>query len=168
MQLELITYYPKEHDVDITNGGRNKIAFSIACEATFPVGRVFCSFLQINQVLKLFLEQWAVTKSSQGKTITCAYGQKQIYKKSKYQKKTATNDDFLKEHNCLFQVKYSYVSLLRDKQKLLTFYRVKITQLETKHTCQQSSISHRNALQSGGHLVKIDIDKIRVVADMID
>ena len=47
------------------------------------------------------------------------------------------------------------------------FFQVKIIDTNTHHTCDQSTVSHRAALQSGGHLVKLDDDHFRYVANLI-
>jgi hypothetical protein len=63
---------------------------------------------------------------------------------------------------CPFQIRFNYIGYQINDKKPLTFYHVKITYVNVEHTCKLSTLSHRTALQKGGHL-KLDLSKLQTL-----
>jgi hypothetical protein len=57
-------------------------------------------------------------------------------------------------YKCPFMIRYSFVAYCKNKalKKPDIFYRVKITQVNFHHTCQMTTIVHRQRLEKSGGL----------------
>jgi hypothetical protein len=52
---EISSLFPTADDVNPSSGARDKDQFAINCLELFPVGRIFASYKQLDQVAKMFL-----------------------------------------------------------------------------------------------------------------
>jgi hypothetical protein len=154
---EITSLFPSAADVDTTTGERDKAKFVENCEILFPPGRIFCSYKQLDQVAKMFLEAWAISKSHNGKKISCHLGELPV----KRNKKPPKNRDFtprvhgitLKQQTKYpFEINYSWIGLQAVSKKPGIFYHVKITKVNTEHTCRMNTSKHRHVIQRQGHL----------------
>ena len=124
------------------------------CTQLFVKGRIFASFKQLDQAADMFLEAWAVSKSHNGKRISCSFSQDTKKRKAAVVPledppiSTHEHSVSLKEQTkCPFKILYSYVNHKEINKKPGIFYQVKITTVDPKHTCQMSVAQHRLALQ---------------------
>ena len=53
---EISSLFPTSVDVDLSTGERDKAKFVENCQQLFPVGRIFASYKQLDQVANMFLE----------------------------------------------------------------------------------------------------------------
>jgi hypothetical protein len=123
----------------------------------FPVGRIFASFKQIDQAADMFLGAWAIKKTSHSKRIQCAYSATHNKKDRKHpgvSKRRKLEPTLKPVYKCPFIIRYSFVAYCKNRalKKPDIFYHVKITQVNYDHTCQMSTIFHRQALQKAGCL----------------
>jgi hypothetical protein len=75
LRLEVIALFPSRDEKDPATGKRDHDAFVTKAQILFPVGRLFASFKQLDQVSKLFLEAWAISKVHGQRKIYCAHGE---------------------------------------------------------------------------------------------
>jgi hypothetical protein len=156
---EISSLFPKAADISSSSGERNKEMFVDNCTQLFEKGRIFASFKQLDQTADMFLEAWAVSKSHNGKRISCSFSQDTRKKKAPVVPledppiSSREHSVSLKEQTkCPFKILYSYVNHKEINKKPGIFYRVKITTVDPNHTCQMSVAQHRLALQRGGKL----------------
>jgi hypothetical protein len=71
---EIIGLYPSVHKKDPDTGKREQAAFVAKATIIFPLGRIFASFKQLDQVAKLFIDMWAIAKVHGHGKIYCAHG----------------------------------------------------------------------------------------------
>ncbi len=105
----------------------------------------------------MFLGAWAVKKTSHSKSIQCAYSATHDKKDRKHPDKSKRRklEPTLKSvYKCPFIIRYSFVAYTKNKalKKPDIFYHVKITHVNFHHTCQMTTIFHRQALQKSGGL----------------
>ena len=123
----------------------------------FPSGRMFASFKQLDQAAAMLLGAWAVKKTLTSKSIRCWYGRTSNKKPrvhSDPSKRRKVQPTLKNVYNCPFFMRYSYVGYPNNKalKKPDIFYHVKITSVNFLHTCQMTTIFHRQALQKSGGL----------------
>jgi hypothetical protein len=76
----------------------------------FPKGRMFARFKQLDQVAKLFLDAWVISKVHGGQSkIHCAHGlshgkSQQLHSAVSLQRKCSPAEKA--KHNCSFEIKY--------------------------------------------------------------
>jgi hypothetical protein len=71
---EISSLFPTAVDVNPSTGERDEAKFVENCQPLFPLGRIFASHKQLDQVAKMFLEAWAISKAHNGKKISCHLG----------------------------------------------------------------------------------------------
>ena len=160
LSKEIYEAAPKEGDVTKSTGKRDKESFKLACLSMFPVGRIFSSCIQIQQVARNFLDQWAVSSTCTGKQIRCFFSNPPNRKKKKQEATKRISHD--KKCGCPFAIRFQPVDVHYHDKQPASFYKVKVTSLNVKHTCKLSTISHRSALQSAGRL-SIDISTVHTI-----
>ena len=131
------------------------------CNQLFQKGRLFASFKQLGQVAEMFLEAWAVSKSHNGKRISCSFSENTRKRKATVipledspvstREHSATRKQQTK---CPFKILYSYVEHKEINKKPGIFYQVKITTVDPNHTCKMpvcctSSFGFAEAGKSG-------------------
>ena len=69
---EILDCLPAEGDISLCgSNSRNHDAFAIAAKKLFPIGRIFASPKQLDQVADKFCSKWAVKKIHPGRYIGC-------------------------------------------------------------------------------------------------
>ena len=158
---EIVHAAPKASDVDKSNGQRDTDAFKKACSLIFPVGRQFASSIQIQQVARDFLDQWAVSSTSFGKQIRCYYSKPPTrYTRPNDYESSIRQSKAPKKCNCPFAIRFQPVGHRTHDSKPPSFLMVRVSSVNLNHTCTLSTIFHRSALQSAGRL-SIDITKVQ-------
>jgi hypothetical protein len=155
LQDEIQALFPKSHEIKANDDNkRDPIAFQRQISKIFPSGRIFASFKQLDQAADMFLGAWAVKKTTHSKSIQCAYSSSHDKKRkhadpSRRRKLEPTLKDIYK---CPFMIRYSFVAYSKNRavKKPDIFYHVKITTVNFVHTCQLTTIFHRQALQKSG------------------
>mmetsp|Transcript_3643 Transcript_3643/g.4793 ORF Transcript_3643/g.4793 Transcript_3643/m.4793 type:complete len:114 (-) Transcript_3643:894-1235(-) len=66
---------------------------------------------------------------------------------------------------CPFAINFSYVK--KKPGVAMSSLHVKITKVNTLHTCTLSSASHRVALRKSGQLVKLDLNHMQTVMELL-
>jgi hypothetical protein len=125
--------FPTPTDIQVDDDNkRDPIAFQHKIAQLFPVGRIFASFKQINQIADMFLGAWAIKKTSHSKSIQCAYS-------ATHDKKDRKHPDLSKRrklepalelvYKCPFIIWYTSVAYCKNRalKKPDIFYHVKIT-----------------------------------------
>ena len=164
LQEEIRSYYPTRDEIRMnpTMGDcvRDLEAFKRKCSILFPVGRVFLSHIQLVQALKHFLDGWNVKKVHHGKKVRC-------YFSDTGRKKESTCDQIIrrnipssvkKQYNCPFEIRYSFMGVIKHKKVPFSFYKVKITWCNYNHSCQLSSIFYKTATQLSRGKMKLDLN----------
>ena len=136
---------------------RDSIAFQRKAALLFPSGRMFASFKQIDQAADMFLGAWAIKKTMHSKSIQCSYSSTHDKKDRKHpnpDKRRKLEPTLKSVYKCPFIIRYSFVAYCKNKalKKPDIFYRVKITHVNFVHTCQMTTIFHRQAVQKAGGL----------------
>jgi hypothetical protein len=153
LEIEALAPAPSEIQADQDNR-RDPTAFQNKIAKLFPVGRIFASFKQLDQAADIFLSSWAIKKTHHGKCIQCSYS-------SPINKKRSHADTMLRRkhepslksvYKCPFGIRYSYLAYSNNKnlKKPDVFYQVKITSVNYEHSCQMTTIFHRQAIQTAG------------------
>jgi hypothetical protein len=152
-EIEALAPSPTEIEADQDNR-RDPSAFQNKIAKLFPVGRIFASFKQLDQAADMFLSSWAIKKTHHGKCIQCSYS-------APINKKRSHADTLLRRrheptlksvYKCPFAIRYSYLAYCKNKnfKKPDVFYQVKITSVNYTHSCQMTTIFHRQAIQTAG------------------
>ena len=164
LQTEIETHFPghDEIKIDRVTGicSRDLDAFMSKCTHMFPKGRIFMSEEQLNQAAKYFLDAWNVKKVHNSKKIQCYYG---IGRKKNYvstcapDKRRHVEPSLKEQYNCPFHIAYNHIGVCNKLKKPRIFYHVKITNLNTTHSCELSTQCYRNAHHSSRGQVKISL-----------
>jgi hypothetical protein len=105
----------------------------------------------------MFLGAWAVKKTMHSKSIQCSYSSTHDKKDRKHpnpDKRRKLEPTLKSVYKCPFIIRYTFVAYCKNKalKKPDIFYRVHITQVNFVHTCQMTTIFHRQAVQKAGGL----------------
>ena len=155
---EIERCFPTKAQITISADGdnvRDPQAFKVQATRLMPPGRIFASFKQLDQVAKLFLDAWGIQKIHTTKRIGCFYG-KPCNKKSRLHEDPAKRRRVVispkKVYQCPFEIRYSFIDYCNntESKKPNIFYRVKVTKVNLEHTCQLSTIFHRETKQKNG------------------
>jgi hypothetical protein len=155
---EIETLFPNPSEINSDDDNRrDPIAFQRKIALLFPCGRIFVSFKQINQAANTFLGAWANKKTMHSKSIQCSYSSTHDKKDRKHpnaDKRRKLEPALKLVYKCPFIIRYSFVAYCRNRalKKPDVFYKVKITHVNFVHTCQMTTIFHRQALQKTGGL----------------
>jgi hypothetical protein len=155
---EIETLFPSRSEIQKDNDNkRDPRAFEHKIAQLFPKGRMFASFKQLDQAADMFLGAWAVKKTNHSKSIQCAYSTSHTKKDRRHadvSKRRKLEPTLKSVYKCPFVIRYSYVAYCKNKalKKPDIFYHVKITNVNFQHTCQMTTIFHRQALQLSGGL----------------
>ena len=167
LEKEVSSLLPTKDDIiDQENGKRSLDSWTLACEKLLPEGRIFASSFQLSQCLKKFLPQWACHPSNKGKSITCGHS-KRVERKRNSQKKSNKINDTPSNTECPFEVRWSYVKYPKKNPLPGAFYKVKITKLNTNHTCGLATKSHRRAILGSGEIVKVPLKHMQFISKII-
>jgi hypothetical protein len=153
---EIDALSPCTFEIDNTQDNkRDATAFQSKIAKIFPVGRVFASFKQLDQAADMFLSAWAVKKTHHSKSIQCAYSvphDKRNRKHIDVTKRRKLDTTLKSVYKCPFSIRYSFVAYCKNPKtkKPDIFYKVKITNVNFEHTCQLTTIFHRQAMQKSG------------------
>ena len=72
LDAEIETSFPENGDTSLSGSNtRNHEAFALAAKKLFPIGRIFASMKQLDQVADKFCSKWAVKKTHPSKYIGC-------------------------------------------------------------------------------------------------
>ena len=155
-EIELL--FPTQSEIKINDDNKcDTNAFQHKISQLFAPGRIFASFKQLDQAADMFLGAWAVKKTHNSKSIRCAYSQSHEKKDRKHtdlSKRRKLEPTLKSVYKCPFIIRYSFVAYCKNTalKKPDIFYQVKITQVNFEHTCQMTTIFHRQALQKSGGL----------------
>ncbi len=157
---EIESCFPTKEEISNTSEGdniRDLDAFKSKAAKLLPHGRIFVSFKQLDQVSKMFLDAWAVNKVHVTKRICCSYSatsnkKSRLHPDRAKRRKVETSAKTL--YQCPFQIRYSFMNYSKKTptKKPNIFYRVKITGVNYEHTCQLSTVFHRESKQKNGTL----------------
>jgi hypothetical protein len=106
----------------------------------------------------MFLGAWAIKKTSHSKSFYCTYSvthDKQDRKHPDLSKRRKIEPTLKSVYKCPFIIRYSFVAYCNKNRALKKpdiFHHVKITNVNFAHTCQMTTIFHRQALQKPGGL----------------
>ena len=138
----------------------------------FPIGRIFYSYKQLDQVAEMFCNAWDVKKTHPGKYIGCHYGKSihshrcRLHEDKTKRRKIETSP---KDHvSCPFCINYHYVDYPHKKDGRLPniYYKVRITSAIYDHMCDLRTESHREARHRSGHL-QPDINGVADIVAML-
>jgi hypothetical protein len=155
---EIETLFPNPSEINSDDDNRrDSVAFQRKISLLFPCGRMFASFKQIDQAADMFLGAWAIKKTMHSKSIQCSYSSTHDKKDRKHpnpDKRRKLEPTLKSVYKCPFIIRYSFVAYCRNKalKKPGVFYKVKITHVNFVHTCQMTTIFHRQALHKSGGL----------------
>jgi hypothetical protein len=155
---EIHSLYPTCSDIKTDDDNkRDPTAFKHKISKLFPPGRIFASFKQLDQAADMFLGAWAIKKTSHSKRTQCVYSithDKQDRKHPNLSKRRKIEPTLKSVYKCPFIIWYSFVAYCKNRafKKPDIFYHVKITNVNFAHTCQMTTIFHRQALQKLGGL----------------
>ena len=173
LRKEIITLYPTAAEKDRVTGKRDHDAFQTKAKILFPVGRIFASFKQIDQVAKLFLDAWAISKVNGQSKIYCAHGLSRGKFKKNLHNTVAlrrTCPETEKEKcQCPFEIRYSPQGRVKKSTpttKPVAFLRVKVTGCVYEHKCSMDTASHQLAFQSNGQNTP-DLTRIHHIIRML-
>jgi hypothetical protein len=169
---EINQLYPSIAEKDPVTGKRDHAAFIVKARTLFPIGRVFASFKQLDQVAKQFLDAWAISKVHAQSKICCSHGvsrgkTQKLHSDITLQRK---RDKTEKEKcQCPFEIRYSPQGVFKKyspEYKPTIFYSVKITGCVYEHKCSMDTQSHRLAFQANGQGTP-DLTKINHIVRML-
>ena len=155
---EIEALFPNASEINSDDDNkRDSLAFQSKIALLFPCGRLFASFKQIDQAADMFLGAWAIKKTMHSKSIQCSYSSthdKQDRKHPNPDKRRKLEPTLKSVYKCPFIIRYSFVAYCRNKalKQPDIFYHVKITHVNFVHTCQMTTVFHRQALQKSGGL----------------
>jgi hypothetical protein len=155
---EIQTLFPNPSEINSSDDNkRDPLAFQRKIALLFPCGRMFASFKQIDQAADMFLGAWAIKKTMHSKSIQCSYSSTHDKKDRKHtnpDKRRKLEPTLKSVYKCPFIIRYSFVAYCKNRalKKPDIFYQVKITHVNFVHTCQMTTIFHRQALQKSGGL----------------
>ena len=165
---EITGLFPNSDDIDPSTGARNQTRFSENCSKLFSKDRIFASEKQIDQVAAMFLEAWSVVKAHNGKKIICHYGLN-----TKKSTESPFSPSLPREHatrkskvQCPFKIAYSHQGKKTNLKKPGIFYRAKITNVVTTHTCGMCPVDMRIALSRTGHL-EVNIEGMKDILSLL-
>jgi hypothetical protein len=172
LRNEIITLYPSAAEKDPVTGKRDHAAFIAKAKMMFPVGRMFASFKQIDQVAKLFLDAWAISKVNGQSKIYCAHGlsrgkTKQLHSTVSMRRNCSQTEK--EKCQCPFEIRYSPQGRVKKKTpstKPVVFLTVKVTACVYEHKCSMDTTSHRLAFQSNGQNTP-DLTRIHHIIRML-
>jgi hypothetical protein len=157
---EIESSFPTKEQISNTAEGdniRDLEAFKVMAAKLLPKGRIFVSFKQLDEVSKMFLDAWAINKVHITKRICCFYAEP-CNKKSRLHEDPAKlrkiETSAKSVYKCPFEIRYSFMGYSQNKEskKPNIFYWVKITGVNYEHTCQLSTVFHRESKQKNGTL----------------
>lgn len=69
---EITSYFPKQSDINYEDENKcDPVAFQHNVGKMFPVGRIFASSKQLDQVAEMLLSNWGIKKVHNAKSICC-------------------------------------------------------------------------------------------------
>ena len=153
---EIIGLYPSTTEKDPVSGKRDHAAFVAKAQLLFPKGRLFASFKQLDQVAKLFLDAWAISKVHAQSKICCSHGvsrgkTQRLHPNILLQRKRDQTEK--SKCQCPFEIRYSpqgKPNKTSPQSKPIIFLPVKITGCIYEHKCSMDTQSHRLAYQVNG------------------
>ena len=115
---EIRSYYPNEQervfDKALCEISCDAEAFKKKCSELFPVGRIFCSRIQLKQALENFLKAWNCKIASHGSSFVCFYSDRPLAKKYEPTcepcKRRKTVVSLKKQYKCPFQIRFSLIA----------------------------------------------------------
>lgn len=157
---EIEDCFPNKQQISNTPEGdniRDPQAFKVKAAKLFPVGRIFASYKQVDQVSQMFLDAWAVNKVHSAKMVRCFYSESPQKKRKLHgdpAKRRKVDPSVKDVYKCPFLIRYSYKNYAHQSKhrKPNIFYQVKITAANYEHTCQLSTVFHRESKQKNGTL----------------
>ena len=172
---ELQLSYPCDFDINSTTRARDKQSFKISFKTFFSSGRIFESDVQLTQCMHAFASAWSFVAVKQGKSFTCHYSKRPVYKKTARSIITpvGTNNDTASDPSlkdiiqCPFILRYSYVNKPRNVNSCLSLYNVKLTSSCSDHYCNLSPDTQRKALASGGKLGSINLQTMQNIIERL-
>lgn len=155
LEEQISKFIPLEKHIDRNDDNkRDRDAFNHYMSKFFFVGRMFASYVQLNQVSQMLLDRWAVQIICGGKAISCHFAKPENKKKSgDILKQSRVHQESLKQnYQCPFKIRYVLHTAPKQvcKQAPTLLYMCRITHVVLEHTCPLSSISHRAAVQTSG------------------
>ena len=146
--------------VDVSLDGDNRRdsqSLLVAASRAFPVGRIFASSKQLEQVCRRFADAWAFQITHSGKKLACHFAPS-IHKKSRLHEDETKRRKILQnpkeEVACPFQILCSLVGRPKSAHKDAILPRIchaaKITKSCFKRSCGLNARSHREARQLAG------------------
>ena len=165
LATEIRKYYPSTDEImfnkSIGDCTRDHEAFHKKCSELFPEGRVFLSYIQLNQAAKHFLDGWYIKGSFGNMRVSCFYSN---VRKSTYtstcdpSKKRKTKPSLKQQYQCPFQLRYNFLEKKGSDEELPnSFWKVKLTTCQYDHSCQLSNIFYKTAKRQSRGTAKIDL-----------
>jgi hypothetical protein len=163
--------------VDVSLDGDNRRdsqSLQVAASRTSPVGRIFASSEQLEQVCRQFADPWAFQITHSGKKLTCHFALS-IHKQSRRlhadeTKRRKILQNPKEEVACPFQILCSSLGVPKcmHKDAILPKIccRVKITNSCFKHSCGLNTRSHREARQRAGNALP-DLNGVQDIVSML-
>ena len=171
---ELATVYPTAEECTINRlnrcCGRSLDAFHEKCTKMFPINRVFMNYIQLDQAAKYFLDGWNCKKVHVGKSFRCAYSEtmkKAFVSKCDASKRRKTEASVKTQYQCPFIIRYSFLGYNRKNIKPSSFYKVKITECNTAHTCELSNQFFQHALDISAGQSKIELSRLNTLLTVL-
>jgi hypothetical protein len=174
LELELKECLPTRVDVSLDGDNRrDSQSLQVAASRMFPVGRIFASSKQLEQVCRRFADAWAFQITHSGKKLACHFAPS-IHKKSRLHedetKRRKIPQNPKEAVACPFQILYSLLggpkSTHKDAKISKIYYRVKITNSCFKHSCGLNTRSHREARQRAGNTLP-DLNGVQDIVSML-
>ena len=151
-------YYPTKDEVTrdpLTNDiSMNKDSFSLNFRKMFPAERVFISYVQLREAVKIFFRHWNLLCKSSSCTLRCSYSHVTRAKKNVPIDNTQHPDINAKRNaqkpiavqvQCPFELKWSLLEYNRPRRNQI-FYKAKVSNLiSTEHTCMMSHMLYRTS-----------------------
>ena len=175
---ELHSHYPQASSIKNATRERDKDSFSNSCNKLFPVGRIFASDIQLKQYLTNFASAWSFVISRHGKAMVCHYSpprkRNQTANSEIIHPSVTDHQQSLKKRksdretiSCPFSIRFNYVGVPRANRGILILYQVKITSVNSTHTCTLEPMVQRRAVQASGKLSSIDLNSMKGVIDLL-
>ena len=150
---------------DISCGGHNNrdpVECAKAAKKLFPIGRVFSSPEQIDQMLIKFSHKWGFKKTHPGNFLGCYYGTS-VHTKSRGKEFNSCGNPVKKRKThsikcgCEFKITYKSIDMYNRQHDGVRvpkiYFNAVITKANYVHICELSTQSHRKAIISSGGIV---------------
>ena len=157
------------------HNNRDTVECANAAEKLFPVGRIFASHQQIDQILVRFSDRWGFRKTHPGCYLACHYG-KSIHNTRRLNDyntcgvQVKRRNTHILKYNCSFKINYRLIKsygVTHDGVKVPKIYfQAQITKANYLHTCELNTQSHRQAIISSGGLT-FDLDGVIVPISLL-